>query len=300
MGFWSKEQVTVAEIERLTQLADDRDRQLTEEQHTKERAWLEALTDEDAERILDELVAAFDDVKRYAHQSVDPAHEIKVHTNRFMPNVEDFRVTWLKIDRSHLSLSDAHLMYDGLCSTLPKAAGLYASNAKRTSITAAVFGKHHKSSNEVVSIENRAMNLIVRFTVQLVALGHRQWTDGYLSSMPANKLSVPVLKDVELHSILQNFNALWVKADSCTLPEVDRYFVDEVAARYFPESWKMFQSFSGADEALIVRARNIFLEQVQLMGQRLAELTASAQTASLDAMEAHSSFLLAVTEGQRV
>lgn len=300
MGFWNKEHATVAEIERLTQLADERDRRLTEEQHTKERAGLEALTDEDAERILDELVAAFDDVKRYAHQSVDPEHEIEVHTNRLMPTVEDFRVTWLKIDRSHLSLSDAHLMYDGLRSALPKAAGLYASNAKRTSINAAVFGSNYMFSKEVVIIENRAMNLVVRFTVQLVALSHRQWTDSYLSSMPANKLSVPALKDVELHSVLQNFKALWVKADSCVLPEVDRYFVDEVAARYFPESWKIFQSFSGADEALSVRARSIFLEQVQLMGQRLAELTISAQTASLDAMEAHSSFLLAVTEGQRV
>lgn len=265
-------------------------------QASAERAWVEGISDADAGKLFDDVETAFNKVKRI---STNPLSR-RIHNVGVISIFRDIRQEWLKVDRKSLSDEDAHIVYDTLVVTLPSIAGDYRKYASEYSISVATHGYYLFNGSRALSNTQTADWRLSKCLGRVVEIQHKQWNAGYVASVTQNTLSVPDVRwrDKDLRSAVEGLHGLWVKADARKLNEVDRFYVDEVASRYFPDAWRMFKSFEASNEELYGEARTIFLEQVGLMGRRLKGMvTAEVREASLQELKAHSTFLREVSAG---
>lgn len=277
----------------------DEQKRLQDEKYASERDWLEKASNADLRERFSAVWEVFDATKSYAHRGTDAAAERNAHSERLQPVFNDLQAEWFNVDRSNLSLVDAHTMFVTLNDFLPTLAGSYRQNSAINTMHAALYGFSNGSSGKEMVMHKKLSvlyQLSVR-TAEVAMISHNQWSKEYASSFPKVKLRVPQIfwRDSEVHAAVEGLHKLWVKADQKALGDTDRFFVDEVAGRYFPDAWKLFRSFDGGDEGLLSEARVGFLEQVGLMGRRLALITEVSKVHALEEIEAQTSFLREVT-----
>lgn len=259
-----------------------------------ERSWVENISDADAVKLFDDLDKVFDKTRK---MSTNPLNR-RIHNVGVASFLKDIRQEWLKIDRKKLSDKDAHIVYETLVVTLPSIAGDYRKYASEYSISVATHGYYIFDGTMVLSNTQTANWRLSKCLGRIVEIQHKQWNVDYVASVTQNTLSVPDVRwrDRDLRIAVEGLHDLWAKADARTLNELDRFYVDEVASRYFPDAWRMFKSFEASNEELYAEARTIFLEQVGLMGRRLKSMvTAEVREASLQELKAHSTFLREVS-----
>lgn len=270
------------------------------------RAWLSKLTEREVKAIFRNLGKAFDKGKKssvwvmalvdgstWAHFTV---------TKRQLRKIEK---AWLSVDRLNLSDETVAFMYDSITQVLPDAAGAYRRNANEYNMHVAVYGVYSSDSlfsNRKLAVQWTLESKLSKLFVRLEDIQHTQWSAEYAVTVvkPVQRpvLSVPEVsgEDSGLADAVGVLGELWLTARGLRLSDPDRFFVDEVAGRYFPDAWRMFQGFEGGDERMWGEARAVFLEQVGLMSRKLRQMGAvQANQVSLQELEAHSVFLREVT-----
>lgn len=217
------------------------------------------------------------------------------HEAAMINPLNDIKTEWINIDKSNLNPEDAEFMYELLMTWLPEIVCQYRERAVRYGVRSTLSAEIRSG---VYGLTGRKYLTVLRsYQADLLKIKDRQWRTGYLKTIPKKGLVVPSLgrQDRELAVTLSNLNRLWVDANAKSLSTEDRFFVDEVAARYFPDAWSILESFAYSDEAMQQEAKTIFLEQVSLMCRRLEKLIQVTQQGSLDEMRAQASFLREVT-----
>lgn len=263
-------------------------------QASAERTWVEGISDADAGRLFDDLDKAFDQARKLSSNPLSR----RVHNVGVASVLKDIRQEWFKIDRKKLSDEDVHKIYESFVVILPAIAGDYRSDAQRYSISVAIHGFYFLSGGRVIPEKKTAHYRLEKCLGGLIEIQHKQWSAGYVAAATESTLSVPDVgrRDQNLRAAVEGLHGLWVQASAQKLNEVDRFYVDEVASRYFPDAWRMFKSFESSNEELYGEARTIFLEQVGLMGRRLKGIVAAeVREASLEELKAHSIFLREVS-----
>lgn len=258
------------------------------------RAWVEGISDEDAKKLFDDLESAFDDVKRTNRSPINR----RLHAVGAIGNLNLIEQEWLKIDRKKLNDKDVARVYDTVVSVLPAIAGDYRKYSSSHNVSVALDGFYLTGNYRALDSRLTARDRLTDCLGKLTEIQHNQWKSDYVASITQNTLSVPSVRgrDRELRTAVEGLHGLWVKANDRKLNEVDRFYVEEVASRYFPDAWRMFRSFEASNEELYAEARTIFLEQVGLMGRRLKSMvTAEVREASLQELKAHSTFLREVS-----
>lgn len=270
------------------------------------RAWLSKLTDREVKTIFGGLWEAFDKAKKSSGW-LTALFDGSAWFHATVAKREFRRVekAWLNVDRSNLNDEAVVFMYDILTQVLPDAAGVYRRHANEYDRHVAIYGVYSSdqfSLNRQLPVEQTLRFKLNRLFVELEEIQHAQWSAGYAASVvkPVQRpvLLVPEVsgKDSGLVDAVGVLGELWLAARGLRLSDTDRFFVDEVAGRYFPDAWRMFQGFEGGDERMWGEARAVFLEQVGLMSRKLRQMGAvQANQASLQELEAHSVFLREVT-----
>lgn len=255
-------------------------------------AWVRDLSKADAQKLFKEIYLALESVTSMLPPEDDKTHAFHrdVHEGTLMAGFHEIQSEWMSIEREQLNAQDAALMYDTVVTFLPKVAVFYRNTAARNGVWDAV------SKSPIVN-GFPVDKLLKQRYVDLVAVRSNQWSDSYAKSLPKSFLGIPSFSssDVELRNALEQLHTLWVAANTQDLGATDRFFVEEVAARYFPDAWRMFQSFAGGEEAVVLQARAVLLEQISLMVGRLQRLSSESHLVSLEGMKAHSSFLREVS-----
>lgn len=271
-------------------------------QWSQEHDWVSELSTPVAKKYFKELYAAFDEVKQFSFRAVNPNAEIINHNERLLPQVKAIEREWLAVDRSRLSLEDAHTLYEALQKTLPNIAGDYATMAAKSTMVAAMFGYHqeHRDNRDahiIYPVEKRINHQVdVCFGV-VSRIRQKQWKSDYASSVPKADLVFPVSlqSNRAVKAAAVRLHKLWVAAGEKKLSVEDQYFVDQVAARYVPDAVKAVKAFSEESEIMQREARSIFLDQLSLMSSRLENIVAAKQEGSLQELRAQASFLREVT-----
>lgn len=249
-----------------------------------------------------EVRALFADIRSAFNKAGSPSNiaewDQSCHVGEALPLLDEVEREWFAVDRLRLSDADGSVLFDVVMRSLPSVAGDYRMVSAQWGSHYAFHGKgrldmHCQLRADTVTVQRQLRKMVT----SLVQVQHAQWVTGYRAVLSKHVLVVPAVvgDDKVVLGAVQGLHGLWVKADSKVLGEVDRFFVDEVAARYFPDAWKLFQSFEGGDETLLGEARAGFLEQVGLMGRRLQRIAGEPELQALRLVEAHSSFLREVT-----
>lgn len=255
-------------------------------------AWIRDLRKADAQKLFKEVYLALESVTSMLPPEEDKTYAFHrdAHESSLMAGFQEIQSEWMSVEREQLNAEDAALLYDTVVTFLPRVAVFYRNPAARNGVWDAV------SKTPIANGFPVAKVLKQRY-VDLVAVRSNQWSDSYAKSLPKSFLDIPSFSsdDVELQNALEQLHTLWVAADTQDLGVADRFFVEEVAARYFPDAWRMFQSFAGGEEAVVLQARAVLLEQISLMVGRLQRLSSESHLASLEGMKVHSSFLREVS-----
>jgi len=267
-------------------------------QWAQEHDWVSQLTTPVAKKYFSELFTAFDEVKKFSFRARNPNDEIINHNERLLPQVKAVEEAWLAVDRSQLSLEDAHTLFEVLQETLPTIAGNYNTMAGTTSMVAAMFGYHQSNRDDrnshMIYPEEKQIIAQVDSCFEIVSrIRQKQWKDDYASRVPKADLMFPMsLKSNRaVKAAAVRLHKLWVVAGEKQLSVEDQYFVDEVAARYVPDAVKAVQAFSDSSEVMQQEAHSILLDQLSLMSSRLEGIVAAKQEGSLQELRAQASFL---------
>lgn len=293
MGWFGKSKKELAaeqaESQKLAQWANEHD-------------WVSQLSTPVAKKYFKELYAAFDETKQFLNQGQWVGTEQLNHETRLLPKVKVIEKEWLSVDRSQLSLEDAHKLYQMLRETLLDIAGDYKTMAGEHNMVAALYGYYavDREKPDKVSIyppEKRIINRLDNCFKDVSSIRHKQWKDDYASTVPKVELNFPVSlqsnRAVKVAAV--RLHKLWVAAGEKKLSVEDQYFVDQVAARYVPDAVKAVKAFTDSSEVMQREAQSILVDQLGLMSSRLESIVAAKQEGSLQELRAQASFLREVT-----
>lgn len=256
------------------------------------RVWLEQLNDGDAARLFDNIEKAFNMAQKTTRffSGAQVVHSVQV-----MRNLGGLRSAWLSVDRCNLNNRDLAVMYDTVHRFLPDLAGFYRQVSAEQGIFAAYYGINHSDPRYRIARKKAVKAQLAKATDALSSIRFGQVAVARKASAMAKAgFRVPQLgeRDAELRETVDTLGEAWMNANVLPLGDADRFYVDQVKERYFPDTRWMLQAFEGGDKVLLGEARAIFLDQVQVMTERLQALvTDEAREVALRQLRAHSIFL---------
>lgn len=258
----------------------------------EQRVFLEQLSDADAIQFFNEVGQAFDKAQSIAKffSKAQFVHSVKV-----LPSLNTLRSTWLSIDRCNLNNRDLAVVYDTVHRFLPDLAGFYRRVSVEQGILAAYYGNNHPKRRYRIARKDSVKVQLEKGIEALAVIRFSQVAEARKASDAAKAgFRVPQLgvRDKELRDTVDALGEAWMHANVLPLGEVERFYVDEVKSRYFPDARWMLQAFEGGDRILLGEARAIFMDQVQVMTERLRSMvTDEARDVALQQLRAHSIFL---------
>lgn len=264
--------------------------EVSSKESVNKTAVIRNLTDDEGESLFEDLFRMLESIGNMSSRSLNPQKAREDFQETVVRVMNDVRTEWQAIDRSRLNPEDANFMYSVLATGLP-ALLVECRSLSRNGLTFALESplKVNDSDLQGATI-NEGLHV---YLTRLISIHDTQWRVDYTNRVPKATLAVPAAakSDYDLRDELEGLHELWVQASGRSLASADRFYVDEVAARYFPDSWAMFERFDSDDPALVGEARRIFLEQVAFMAKHLETIIRKTHNEDLERMRSQSSFL---------
>lgn len=297
-----------AQKQRVIQEEADAQKASALEQKRREASWLR-----NAEKIHvhDIFMNIREDLETAAVQQLTLKNE-KAHESA-VALFDQVRNLWGMIDIQLASDENVSLMFDLIKQTLPEMVQEYLSRAGSNSAhvaftteTKVVTGYYpslsYYSDNAIYKYMSafstnmgEAMKVLLKIKNDIFAQAVYPTMKLPASISSLSMLPLP-LNDEEAWSFIHRIEALWAEARTRRNSMEDNYFLEQTSSVYVPDAVKMYSTFKLASPEIQKSAREILIQQLGLIENKLRLIVDKTMATNLDGMRAQLDFLRYKTE----
>lgn len=300
-----------AQKQRIIQEEEEAQKAFALEQKRREASWLR-----NAEKIHvhDIFMNIREDLETAEAQQLTPENK-KAHESA-VALFDQVRNLWGMIDIQLASDENVSLMFDLIKQTLPEMVQEYLSRAGSNSALAA-FTLETKVitgySRDINTMSYYGDNAIYKYmhafstnlgeaTKTLLKIKNDIFAQTVYPTMkpPASISSLSMLplplNDEEGWSFIHRIEALWAEARTRRNSMEDNYFLEQASSVYVPDAVKMYSTFKLASPEIQKSAREILIQQLGLIEDKLRLIVDKTMATNLDGMRAQLDFLRYKTE----